>query len=113
MDNAIKRLGETVKIWGASTGTDDLGNTIKTWDQDRGTCVGVVAYPKANDALFAGGKLADTDKTLIVPSDADIATDDRIEIDSIIYDLFGTKADWKLKHGTATQYLHLYLKRVM
>ena len=113
MDNAINRLGETVRIWGASTGTDDLGNPIKTWDQDKGSCLGVTAYPKANDALFAGGRLSDTDKTLIIPSDSDIATGDRVEIDSVIYDLYGTDADWKLKFGNTLKYYHLYLKRVV
>ena len=113
MDNAIERLGESIQIWGSSSGTDDLGNPIKTWDQDKGTCIGVVGRPKANDVLFAGGKLSDTDKTLIATSDANLATSDRVEIDSVTYDLFGTLADWKIKRGTATQQLQIYLKRVI
>lgn len=112
-DNAIARLGETIQIWGSSNGTDSLGNPIKTWDQDKGTIVGVVGRPKANDALFAGGKLSDTDKTLIAPSDASLATGDRLEIDSITYDLYGTEADWQMKLGTSTKHLQLYLKRVV
>ena len=113
MDAAIERLGEPIQIWGTSSSTDDLGNPVKVWNQDKGTCIGVVGRPKANDALFAGGKLADTDKTLIATSDANLATGDRVEIDGVTYDLFGTLVDWKMKRGTATQQLQLYLKRVV
>ena len=113
MNSAINRLGETIQIWGTSSSTDTLGNPTKTWDQDKGTFIGVVGRPKANDVLFAGGKLADTDKTLIAPSDASIATGDRLEIDSITYDLFGSLPDWQAKHGTTTRYLTLYLKMVL
>ena len=113
MDAAIERLGEPIQIWGTSDDTDDLGNPVKVWNQDKGTCTGVVGRPKANDALFAGGKLADTDKTLITTSGANLATGDRVEIDGITYDLFGTLADWKHKNGTTTTQLQLYLKRVI
>ena len=112
MDNAIERLGETVQIWGSSSGTGALGNPVKAWDQDKGTFTGVVGRPKANDVLFAGGKLSDTDKTLIAPSDVSIATGDRLEIDSVTYDLYGTLADWQMKIGGTVQHLSLYLKRV-
>ena len=112
MDAAIERLGETIKLWGQSSSTDALGNPITVWNQDKGTFKGVVGRPKANDVLFAGGKLSDTDKTLIAPSDASLATGDRVEIDSVIYDLYGTAADWKQKIGTTTKHLQLYLKRV-
>lgn len=113
MDAAINRLGETIQVWGTSNGTDDLGNSIKTWDQDKGTFAGVVGRPKANDALFAGGKLSDTDKTLIAESTANVATGDRVEIDGVTYDLYGTLADWKMKLGATTKHLQLYLKRVI
>ncbi|MEA3397797.1 MAG: hypothetical protein U9R05_10085 [Chloroflexota bacterium] len=112
-DNAIKRLGETVQIWGASSGTDDLGNPVKTWDQDKGTFTGVVMRPTANDVLFAGGRLSDTDKKLHAPSAASIATGDRLEIDSVIYDLYGTLPDWQMKLGGTVQHLQIFLKRVV
>jgi len=112
-DNAINRLGETVQIWGSSSGTDDLGNPVQTWDQDKGTFVGAVQRPTANDVLFAPGKLADTDKKLIAPSDASIATGDRLEIDSIIYNLYGTLADWTMKQGGTVRHQQIFLKRVM
>jgi len=112
MDNAINRLGESIQLWGSSSSTDALGNPIKTWDQNKGTFLGVVGRPKANDVLFAAGKIADTDKTLIAPSGTSLATGDRVEIDSIIYDLFGSLADWQIKQGTTTRHLHLFLKRV-
>ncbi len=113
MDNAIERLGETVQIWGSSDSTDSLGNSVKVWTVDKGTTIGVVGRPKANDALFAGGKLPDTDKTLITLSDASIATDDRVEIEGVTYDLFGTEADWKEKRGETVTQMKLYLKRVI
>lgn len=113
MNSAINRLGETIQIWGTSSSTDTLGNPTKTWDQDKGTFIGVVGRPKANDVLFAGGKLADTDKTLIAPSDASIATGDRLEIGGIMYDLYGSLPDWRMKQGGTTRYLSLYLRRVL
>ena len=112
MDNAINRLGESIQIWGTSSTTDSLGNPVTVWDQDKGTFTGVVGRPKANDALFAGGKLADTDKTLIAPSDASIATGDRLEIDSVTYDLYGSLADWQVKLGGTVRHLALYLWKV-
>lgn len=112
-DNAIERLGETIQIWGTSDSTDALGNPIKEWTVDKGTTKGVVGRPKANDNLFAGGRLSDTDKTLITLSDASIATGDRLEIDGIRYDLYGTEADWKKKIGSTVKHLQLYLKRVI
>jgi hypothetical protein len=116
-DNTIGRLGESIQIWGqiwgAASETDDLGNPVKAWTVNKGTFIGVVMRPKANDVLFAGGKLADTDKTLIAPSDASIATGDRLEIDSVTYDIYGTLADWKIKLGGTVQHLSLYLKRVI
>lgn len=112
-DNAIDKLGETIQVYGASESIDALGNPIKVWDQDKGTFAGVVGRPKANDTLFAGGKLADTDKTLIAPSDANIAIGDRLEIDNVTYDLYGTLADWQMKRGGTVQHLQLYLKRVL
>lgn len=113
MDNAIERLGELIQIWGSSDSMDDLGNHIKVWNVDKGTFTGVVGRPKANDVLFAGGKLSDTDKTLLAPSDASLATGDRVEIDSITYDLFGTEADWKMKLGGTVVHLQLFLQRVL
>lgn len=113
MDNAITRLGEEIRIWGSSESTDALGNSIKTWDQDKGTFTGVVMRPTANDVLFAPGKLADTDKKLHAPSTASIVTGDRLEIDSITYDLYGSLADWQMKLGGTVQYLQLFLKRVI
>lgn len=113
IDNAIGRLGESIQVWGASSGTDGLGNPMKTWDQNKGTFTGVVMRPTANDVLFAGGRLSDTDKKLNAPSTAAIATGDRLEIDSITYDLYGSLADWQMKLGGTVQHLQIFLKRVM
>lgn len=112
MDNAIERLGETIQIWGSSSGTDALGNPVKAWDQDKGTFTGVVMRPTANDVLFAPGRISDTDKKLHAPSTASIATGDRLEIDSVTYDLYGTLADWQIKYSGTVQHLSLFLKRV-
>lgn len=115
-DNAIGKLGETVQIWGASSGTDGLGNPESTWNVDKGTFTGVVMYPAGDagvgDALFAAGRISDTDKKLHAPSTASIATGDRLEIDSVTYDLYGTLADWQVKLGGTVQHLQLFLKRV-
>ena len=113
MDAAINRLGETIQIWGTSDSTDALGNPVKEWTVDKGTTKGVVGRPKANDNLFAGGRLSDTDKTLITLSDAAIATGDRLEIDGITYDLYGTLADWQVKRGDTVTQMKMYLKRVI
>lgn len=113
MDNAIERLGETIQIWGASSGTDALGNPVSTWDVDKGTFTGVVMRPTANDVLFAPGRISDTDKKLNAPSTASIATGDRLEINSVTYDLYGTLTDWQMKLGGTVQHLQLFLKRVV
>jgi len=113
MGSAITRLGETIQIWGASSGTDSLGNPVSTWDVNKGTFIGAVQRPAPNDVLFAPGKISNTDKKLYAPSDASIATGDRLEIDSVMYDLYGTLADWQMKLGGTVQYLQLFLKRVV
>lgn len=113
MDNAISRLGEEIQIWGASSGTDALGNPVSTWDVDKDTFIGVVMRPTANDVLFAPGRISDTDKKLYAPSTANIATGDRLEIDSVVYDLYGTLADWQMKLGGTVQHLQIFLKRVV
>ncbi|RLD18799.1 MAG: hypothetical protein DRI69_09640 [Bacteroidetes bacterium] len=112
MANAINRLGETVQIWGSSSSTDALGNPVKAWDQDKGTCQGVIMRPTANDALFAAGKVSDTDKKIHLLPDASVTTGDRIEVDSVMYDLYGSLADWKMKQGDTVQFLQIFLKRV-
>ena len=109
----IEQYGETVQIWGASSGTDDLGNPISTWDVDKSTFTGVVLRPTANDALFDAGRVANADKKLLAPSDADIAVGDRLEIDSIMYDLFGVPADWQMKLSGTVQHLQIFLRRVL
>jgi len=102
MGSTITRLGETIQIWGTSSGTDSLGNPVSTWDVNKGTFIGAVQRPAPNDVLFAPA-----------PSDASIATGDRLEIDSVVYDLYGTLADWQMKLGGTVQYLQLFLKRVV
>jgi len=62
MGSAITRLGETIQIWGASSGTDSLGNPVSTWDVNKGTFIGAVQRPAPNDVLFAPGKISNTDK---------------------------------------------------
>ena len=109
----IEQYGETVQIWGTSSSTDGLGNPIKTWDDDKGTFTGVVLRPTANDALFDAGRVANADKKLLAPSDASIVTGDRLEIDSIRYDLFGIPADWQMKLSGTVQHLQIFLKRVL
>lgn len=109
----IERYGETIQIWGASSGTDDLGNPESTWDVDKGTFTGVVLRPTANDALFEAGRAANADKKLLAPSDASIVSGDRLEIDSVTYDLFGVPADWQMKLSGTVQHMQIFLKRVL
>lgn len=112
-DAVIKQLGETIQIWGAVSSTDGLGNTIKVWTTNKGTFTGVVSRPTPDDIALLGGKISATDKKLYAPSDASIVTGDRIEIDSIKYDCFGSSADWGIKRAGVVQYLKLFLKRVL
>lgn len=112
-DRYIKQYGETVHIWSASDTTDDLGNPKSVWDLDKDTFTGVVLRPTANDALFDAGRVANADKKLLAPSDADIETGDRLEIDGIMYDLFGVPADWQMKLSGKVQHLQIFLKRVL
>jgi hypothetical protein len=112
-DKQIEQYGETVQIWGASSGTDGFGNPESTWDVDKGTFTGVVLRPTANDITIAAGRITDTDKKLLAPVSADIATGDRLEIDSVTYDLLGVLADWQMKLFGTVQHLQIFLKRVL
>ena len=112
-DKQIEQYGETIQIWGSSSGSDDLGNPVKTWDQDKGTFTGVVLRPTANDALFDAGRIANADKKLLAPTDAAIISGDRLEIDSVVYDLFGVPADWQMKLSGSVQHLKIFLRRVV
>ncbi len=113
IDNLIEGYGETIQIWGQAPSTDGLGNPITLWTTDKGTFVGVVARPSPEDITLAGGRISITDKKLFAPSDASIATGDRLEIDSIKYNCYGSIADWKIKQGDTVQYFKLFLKRVL
>lgn len=112
-DKYIEQYGETVQIWGTSSGTDALGNPVKTWDSDKGTFTGVVLRPTANDALFDAGRIANADKKLLAPASASIAKGDRLEIDSVTYDLFGIPADWQMKLSGTVQHQQIFLRRVV
>lgn len=112
-DAHIEAYGETCQLWGASTGTDEFGNPEDTWDTDKGTFTGVVIRPTASDITASAGRIADTDKKLLAPTTADIATDDRIEIDSVTYDLLGDHADWQMKLSGTTYHQQLFLRRVI
>lgn len=112
-DKHIELYGETVQIWGVSSGTDAFGNPESTWDVDKGTFTGVVLRPTANDALFEAGRVANADKKLLAPSDASIVKGDRLEIDSVVYDTFGVPADWQMKLSGTVQHLQIFLKRVI
>lgn len=112
-DRYIEQYGETVQIWGATVGTDDLGNPLSEWNVDKGTFIGVVVRPTANDALFDAGRVANADKKLLAPSDASIVKGDRLEIDSITYNLFGVPADWQMKLSGTVQHQQIFMKRVV
>lgn len=109
----IERSGETVQIWGSSSTTDGLGNPVKTWTTDKGTFTGVVTRPSPEDVKLEAGRIASTDKKLYAPSDASIATGDRIEVDGINYDCYGSSEDWGVKDAGTVKYLRLFLKRVI
>jgi hypothetical protein len=112
-DNLIDRNGETVQIWGQSSDTDGLGNTFTTWDVDKGTFTGVVVKSGIYDVALEAGRITTSDRKLIAPSDADIAVGDRLEIDGVKYDCYGSDDDWKVKLNGVTQYKKLFLKRVV
>ena len=61
-DNLINAQGETIQIWGASEGTDGLGNPEKTWDSDKGTSTAVIQRPTPRDIELSAGRIAATDK---------------------------------------------------
>ncbi len=109
----ITQYGEPVQIWGASTNTDELGNPISIWDIDKDTFIGVVMRPTASDERFGGGRVAKADKKLLAPHDANIIAGDRLEIDSIMYDLLGLPADWEMKLSGRVQHLQIFLRRVL
>ena len=111
-DNLITAQGESVHIWGASVGTDGLGNPEKTWDTDKGTTTAVIQRPGAKDIELSAGRVTDTDKKMYAQSDAAIVKGDQIEIDSVYYDLLGALDDWKMKQGGSVEYLRLFLRRV-
>lgn len=111
-DNLINAQGESVKIWGPSVGTDGLGNPETTWDVDKGTTTAVIQRLGAKDIELSAGKVTDTDKKMYAKSDAAIVTGDRIEIESVNYDLIGSLDDWKMKQAGTVEYLRLFLRRV-
>lgn len=111
-DNLISAQGETIQIWGPSEGTDGLGNPEKTWDDDKGTSTAVIQRPSPTDVELSAGRITTTDRKMFALSDATITTGDRVEIDSVNYDLMGTSDDWKIKHGNTVEYLRLFLQRV-
>ncbi len=112
-DTLIEQYGETIQIWGQANSTDGLGNTITVWTTNKGTFTGVVARPSPEDIALAAGRISITDKKLYAPSDASIVTGDRLEIDGVKYDCYGSSADWGIKQGSTVQYLKLFLKRVI
>ncbi len=112
-DAYIEQYGETVQLWGAADGTDSLGNPTKTWSVDKDTFTGVVQRPTANDITLSAGRLTDTDKKLLAPTTADIATGDRIEIDDIAYDMLGSHADWQMKLSGTVRHQQIFLRRVL
>lgn len=112
-DRYIKQYGETVHIWSASDATDNIGNPKSVWDIDKASFTGVVLRPTANDALFDAGRVANADKKIIAPSGTDIEAGDRLEIDGIMYDLFGVPADWQMKLYGKVQHLQIFLRRVL
>lgn len=112
-DKYIEQYGETIHIWGATEDTDDLGNPISVWNADKDTFIGVLMRPTANAALFDAGRVANADKKLLAPSDADIISGDRLEIDDVMYDLIGVPADWQMKIAGTVQHLQIFLRRVL
>lgn len=110
--NLINAQGESVKIWGPSVGTDGLGNPETTWDVDKGISTAVIQRPNAQDLKLSAGTVTNTDKKMYAKSDATITTGDRIEVESINYDLIGSLDDWKMKHSGTVEYLRLFLRRV-
>jgi len=112
-DAHIEQYGESIQLWGDSDGTDDLGNPVKVWNVDKDTFTGVVLRPTASDITISAGRLSGTDKKLLAPTTADIATGDRIEIDDITYDLLGSHEDWQMKLSGITQHQQLFLRRVL
>lgn len=113
IDNLIENYGEEIQIWGQAASTDGLGNSITLWTTDKGTFTGAVARPSPEDIALAAGRISITDKKLLAPSDAAIATGDRLEIDGINYDCYGSSEDWGIKRAGTVQYLKLFLKRVI
>jgi len=109
----IEQYGESMQLWGSYSDTDDLGNPVKTWAVDKGTFTGVVLRPTAADITISAGRLSSTDKKLLAPTTADIATGDRIEIDDITYDLLGSHEDWQMKLSGTTYHQQLFLRRVL
>ena len=112
-DNLINAQGEAIRIWGSSEGTDGLGNPEKTWDDDKGTSTAVIQRPTPKDIELSAGRIEATDKKVFALSDADITTEDRIEIESVHYDLMGAVDDWRIKQAGTVQYLRLFLRRVL
>ena len=111
----FNKFGETIQIWGTSSGTDGLGNPTKTWDSDKGTVKGIPAKLKRNEADITtpAGRIAATDKKVIVPATATIATGDRLEIDSINYECMGEYADWVVRKRNTIDHLEILLRKVI
>lgn len=112
IDTLLTTIGETIQAWGNTNTTDGLGNTVKTWTTDKGTFTGIVQKPKSTDIKLMAGRIDETDRVVYAPTDSGITTGDRLEIDSVYYDIIGSIDDWKLKRNGTTQYYKLILKRV-
>jgi hypothetical protein len=109
--------GESIQIYGPGSGSDGLGNPTKTWDVDKGTFYGIVTRPGSRDVeeaqLGNSGTVAAAGKKLIAPSDADIATGDRLEIGGITYECQGSSEEWVVKKNGTAHHLEILLTRVV
>lgn len=88
---------------------------MKTWDSDKGTVKGIVTHPTKDDmdTVTAAGRIAAADKKVIVSASADIATGDRLEIDSIKYECMGEYADWVVRRRNTINHLEILLRKVI
>ena len=112
-DATIISLGETVTIYGTSSGTDALGNPVSIWDVNQGDEIGIVTPALTEDFKLFAGRIASSDRKLILPSSSNITTGDRVLVDGVWYDAQGTKPDWKIKFKGTTEVFSLLLKRVL